>query len=908
MGDNQTELKLLELIDQPVLQRIQDAFSMMTGMAALTTDENGIPVTEGSGFTDYCMKYTRCSPLGKKLCEQCDKFGAEQTMALGKAATYYCHSGLIDFAAPIIANGKRVGCFIGGQVLTTPPQEDKVRETAEELGIDPDLFWESAKKVTIHSKVEIDRAASFLQVISGVLSDIAYGKYLAKVAAVEVERTSNMKTDFLANMSHEIRTPMNAVIGMAEMALREEMSPAARDYINQIKSSGRALLNIINDILDYSKIESGKMELSLVEYEPLSLLNDVASIIMTRLTDKDVELLLDIDPNIPHTLIGDDLRIRQIIINLANNATKFTNHGHVQLVARYDQIDEDTVMLKVAINDTGIGIKEEDLGKLFNSFQQVDSKRNRNVEGTGLGLAIAKNFIGLMEGTIGVESEYEVGSSFHFEIPQKIAEKRPSIKLDHPDKYVIAGFFGREDVQDDFCSDASKLGVRTDIFSGAENPKATVDAWLDMNKGKDTYIIVEQSIFSEEVMSHVNVADYPHVHAIVLADAFADVRQWNHLTYLQIMKKPLSVLNLAAILESENVNFGGLAATESDTGFTAPDATVLIVDDNPVNLTVAEGLMDPLNMHVHTAKSGMDALKMLDETHFDLIFMDHMMPQMDGVETTRIIRRLHPECNNTPIIALTANAVSGMKEMFLNEGMNDFIAKPIEVKVLMSKIRQWLPPEKVQKVGAKTEGAAENTNTASDVPAIPEQLGDLNTKAALTLLGTPKLFWKVYKDYYRVITNKADLIEQYYNDKDWTNYVVEVHALKSASKQIGAEALSKTAADLEAAGNARDTATIDTLTTDMLIKYRSYATLLAPFFEEKEDTSDKPALDEATRQSFFDRMLEAIDNLDIMEMEKVIEEMKAYSLPDDKKENFEKMINAVADFDVDTCEEIVKNW
>ncbi len=909
MSDNQSELKLLDLVDRDTLQRIQDAFSAMTGMAALTTDENGTAVTDGSAFTDYCMKYTRCTPLGKRLCEQCDKFGSEQALALGKASTYYCHSGLIDFAAPIMADGKRIGSFIGGQVLTKAPQEDKIKETALELGVDPDLFWEAAQKVTIHPKAEIDRAASFLETISGVLSDIAYGKYLAKTAAVELERTSSMKTDFLANMSHEIRTPMNAVIGMAEMALREEMSPAARDYINQIKSSGRALLNIINDILDYSKIESGKMELSPVEYEPLSLFNDVASIVMTRLTDKDVELLLDIDPNIPHTLIGDDLRIRQIIINLANNATKFTNHGHVQLVARYEQIDDDNVMLKVAINDTGIGIKKEDLGKLFNSFQQVDSKRNRNVEGTGLGLAISKNFISMMGGTIGVESEYEVGSTFHFEIPQRIAEKRPSIKLDHPDKYVIAGFFGREDVQEDFCSDAAKLGVRTDVMTGSENPKSSVDSWLNMNKDKETYILVEQSIFSEEVMSHVNVDEYPNVHAILLADAFADVRQWNHLPYLQIMKKPLSVLNLAAILESENVNFGGLVANESESSFVAPDATVLIVDDNPVNLTVAEGLLDPLNMKVHTAQSGMDALKKIEETRYDIIFMDHMMPQMDGVETTRVIRRLHPECNETPIIALTANAVSGMKEVFLAEGMNDFIAKPIEVKVLINKVRQWLPPEKIQKASGEEKAESDkNKETSSDTMSVPDKIGDLNLESALSLLGSPKLFWKVCKDYYRVITSKADLIEQYYNNKDWPNYVIEVHALKSASKQIGAETLSKVAADMEAAGNARDTALMDKFTMDMVNKYRSYATLLAPYFEEKAEDTDKPMISDDELKAFFDRMLEAIDNLDIVEMGNVIEEMSAFALPDDKKESFEKLENAVADIDVDVCEEIVKNW
>ena len=275
------ELRLTDLIDTEVLQKIQDGFSDMTGMAALTTDANGVAVTEGSNFSDFCMKYTRTSKVGCARCEQCDRKGSEMALENGTSIIYFCHAGLMDFAAPIMVNGKMMGCFIGGQVLTEAPDPDKMKKIAEEIGVNPEEYFEAAKKVHIVKQEVIDKSAKGLYTLADVLSDMAYNKYLVYQANIELERSGNMKSDFLANMSHEIRTPMNAVIGMAEMALREELPLAAREYINQIKEAGKSLLTIINDILDFSKIESGKMDINEVDYEPMSMVYDVANIVMT---------------------------------------------------------------------------------------------------------------------------------------------------------------------------------------------------------------------------------------------------------------------------------------------------------------------------------------------------------------------------------------------------------------------------------------------------------------------------------------------------------------------------------------------------------------------------------------------------------------------------------------------------
>lgn len=885
------ELRLADLIDTEILQKLQDDFTEMTGMAAIVRDADGVPVTYGSNVPDFCVKYTRTSEEGCARCEQCYQKGAEQVMESGKAAVYFCHAGLIEFIAPIMAGGKFVGSFIGGHVFISTPDPEPLREIAEEIDVDPEEYLEAAGSVNVISQDEIDNAARFLYTIVDALSNMAYNKYLVYQSNIELERSGNMKSDFLANMSHEIRTPMNAVIGMAEMALREELPSAARDYILQIKEAGRSLLTIINDILDFSKIESGKMDIIEDEYEPMSIVYDVANIIMTRLRDKDVELILDIDPSLPNKLFGDSIRIKQVFLNLANNAAKFTSQGKIVIKMDNEEISDGRIQLQISVEDTGIGIKEEDVGKLFQSFQQVDSKRNRNIEGTGLGLAISKRLLDLMEGDIRLKTEYEKGSRFSFVIPQKVVDRTPSINVREPEKILIAGLISNPYVRESLYSDAAALGIDSVRLSSARD-------LLNFSSEKRLVLFIEYPMFTQAVEGFV--LQNPDITAVLLINFDDQVNL--EIPNLLIMKKPIFIMNIATILNGEELYFAE-DMQKKDFDFIAPEAHVLIVDDNAVNLTVAEGLLEPLKMKIETATSGKEAIEKITSFHYDIVFMDHMMPELDGVETTHIIRRFHPEYDNVPIIAFTANAVEGTKEMFCREGMNDFVAKPVEIRMLVSKVKQWLPVEKIQRVfDSRILGKKEKENTSIKV-------GDLDVESAINLLVSEELFWKVLTVFYRGIDKKAKLIQTLVEQENWTDYTVEVHALKNAAKQIGAMSLSEKAAALEIAGNARDLETIYQDTDAMLTQYLDYLPVLEPFCaEEEEDEEGKEEISEVILFECFRDMEDALDDLDMDQMEEAIKKMGQYHYEGWQHEMFGKLKEAVEEIDVETCETILEEW
>ncbi|MCR5218199.1 PocR ligand-binding domain-containing protein [Treponema sp.] len=894
-------LNLTDFINKETLQTMQDAFTNLSGMASVITDPEGEPITRESGFCDFCKNYTRATDKGRKLCSQCYKIGTQTSLTENASITYPCHAGLTYFSAPIMIDGIIVACFVGGQVLTQPPDEKKIKETAKELGIDPDEYYEAAKKINVIPKEKIDRSAKFLFTVSDSLSDIAYGKYTAIKANEELELASQLKSNFLANMSHEIRTPMNAVIGMAELALRENIPIEARNYINQIKSSGRALLTLINDILDFSKIESGKLELQEESYESISLFHDVTNIIMTRIQDKDIELILNINPNLPELLNGDANRIRQILINLLNNATKFTHKGQIRLSVDFDNITTESIMLKVCVEDTGIGIKESDIGKLFKSFEQVDSKRNRNIEGTGLGLAISKRLVDLMGGEIYVKSKYNEGSRFYFSIPQDIQSDKSSVIIKDTNVAVVA-IIHTPYLITQMKKDLSRLKLSSVFLPDNENLKQRIRKLKEEAGDKKIFIFIEEYFICKAFIECLQTS--PDIQGILVSGFFSDISENKNLKIqnLLIIKKPWSVLSLATILNRELGDSDDSPEQEgSSFSFTAPDADILIVDDNPINLTVAEGLLEPLKMKIDTATSGAIALNRIKSKRYDIIFMDHMMPEMDGIECTRVIRSNYPDYANVPIIALTANAVGNVKAMFIKEGMDDFVAKPIEVKTLISKVKQWLPKDKI---------IASNDEVLEMEEIDYPEIADLNVEQAVSRLGSFDLFNKILLEFYRTISKKCEAIENCIKEKDYKSYTIEVHALKSSAKQIGANSLSEMAADLERYGKEMDVPFILAKTPEAFEKYKSYTELLKDYCEKdnEEDKLPKTQASMEEKKEALDSIKEAADNLDLDSIEGLIKKIKGWELGEEEKAIFDKLSEAAENMDCDSCIQVCDQW
>ena len=709
----------------------------------------------------------------------------------------------------------------------------------------------------------------------------------------ELERAAKMKSDFLANMSHELRTPMNAVIGLAEIAQREkDVSPNVRNLLDQISSSGKNLLTIINDILDFSKIEAGKMEIIPEKYEPLSEINDISYIMESRIGEKNINFLFKVDTSLPHELIGDNMRIRQILINLTNNAIKFTDHGMVKIELTCHHISDDEIKLEFHVVDTGRGIREEDLKKLFVSFQQVDSKRNRNVEGTGLGLAISKRLVEAMGGEIGVSSEYGKGSDFWFTVPQKVSNKKRDLVVDDAENKYVFCLNENEFMQAEFTDEMKGFGMDGKLITSLDKYVPT---------GKQDYLFFDSTYYKKEMQDFLEV--HPDVMGIMLCDFDSTFRSDRN--NLRILKKPLSTLAMVLSFNGKTIDQMKFKTRETKyVHFTAPKAKILIVDDNSINLSIAVGLLEPLEVKCSIAQSGQEAIEKLKEESFDLILMDHMMPEMDGVETSREIRQTLPEADDTPIIALTANVMEGSKELFLKAGMVDMLAKPIDVNQLNAKLIKWLPNYLIHEE-KETEPVKEETYG---------QIYDcLDCAKAIKGLGTETLFRKVVEDYYKAGKENMSSIENAYVASDWHNYAIKTHSLKSTSRQIGAYELGDISEKLEFAGKAEDENEIRKYHDTAMNMYQKLLTDLSKYFgassgEKASAAAGRPEISGDRIKEIFGKLKEACDDLDMDGMEECGRQLEGYSHPGNKQAIAEKILDAISKIDTDKVSELMDEY
>lgn len=721
------------------------------------------------------------------------------------------------------------------------------------------------------------------------------------------ERANHTKGDFLANMSHEIRTPMNAIVGMCELILREpNVSESVRDKCFNIQSSGRSLLAIINDILDFSKIESGKMELIETPFNIASTLNDVINMTMTRKADKKIEIIVQADPEIPSGLIGDEIRIRQIIINLMTNAVKFTNEGVVTLKITQSK-QEYGINLKVVVEDSGIGISDENLEKLFESFQQVDTRKNRSIEGTGLGLPICKRLVTQMGGYINVTSKYGKGSRFSFVIPLKVSNPSPFISVKQASTHNVVAYFdfnkfGLPEIRERYADLIENIGEQLRINLLYTDSFGKVRELVEKNEITDCFIGKEEYLQDKEYFNELAT----RVTVVIVQDHLGAVQVPAN---MRCLYKPFYTMSAASALNNENIAFRLSGRNNSSVTFSAPKARVLIVDDNAINLKVAVGLMQPYRMQIMTVDSGKAAIAMLRSKDIDLVLMDHMMPEMDGVEATQIIRQMEGEYyRKLPIIALTANAVNGVREMFIESGFQDFVAKPIELTALDRALKSWLPKEYIQPPvsGEQKAKPSRNMQDAKDSEL-------LSVATGLKYAGDSEdVYYEILDMYVRKGSGKRSYIDKLFEEKDWKNYVIEVHALKSTSLSIGATMLSEAAKRLELAGKAGDYSQIEQEHAALSELYGKVLEEGERIMSEVKGTQAETAVpQEETKEAeagllkeYVGRLQSACDDFDADRVAEIAEEASCYTYQSQAlKPYLERIADAAADFEYDAAAE-----
>lgn len=600
----------------------------------------------------------------------------------------------------------------------------------------------------------------------------------------EAEQANRAKSDFLANMSHEIRTPMNAIIGMSELIIEESRGRKMYDYACDIKTASLNLLGIINDILDLSKVESGKLELIEDKYYIQLLVEEVTNMIKIVAAEHGLQFLTELQPDIPYKLIGDEGRIRQILINLLNNSVKFTRKGYVKLKVSMEPCESADIALVFQVEDTGIGIKQEDLEKIFEEFQQVDTRKNRKVEGTGLGLSLSKRLTHLMNGTITVDSVYGKGSTFTVRIPQKVEDGRT------------------------------------------------------------------------------------------------------------VGQMPISAKDVREKQESM---------------FLVPGYKVLVVDDNKVNLKVAGKMLLEYQFEVDEATSGRDAIRLVKERLYDMILMDHMMPGMDGIETTKIIREECGENGRRPvIIALTANAISGAREMFLSNGFQDFIPKPISKLEVHAVLSKWIPARLKQHIDQEAEELLISEDELAEIYML-----EVNVRKATERKGGS------LDDYLELIElflidgkSKLKLLRRLADEKDYHNYDIETHALKSAAANIGADKLSEEAKQHEFAAKEGRYEFIQENVEQLLSDYAAILSEIRRVLIKKgkivqKDKSQFEQIEKDVLKEKIQTALEALENFQPKETVRQIDSVLEYGLEKGIEERIEEVRMKLKMYEDDEAEELL---
>jgi signal transduction histidine kinase/response regulator of citrate/malate metabolism len=620
------------------------------------------------------------------------------------------------------------------------------------------------------------------------------------IAKMSSEEKSRGKSSFIARMSHEIRTPMNSILGMSELVMRKDISDEVYEYVSIINQAGISLLAITNDILDFSKIESTHFQIEEKKYFFSSLINDVVNMMRIRFMDKPVEFYVYVDADIPARLTGDEIRIRQVLINLLSNAVKYTRQGFVSLDVHYKKIDDTQLELIFTVTDSGIGIKEKDIKNLFNDFSRADNNCDYHIEGTGLGLSIARTLCRAMAGDITVSSEYGKGSIFTARIIQDLDEPKKLASVPHPETIGVLLYEEQR-----LClkySIAAMEGIGIDPVC----PGSLADLIAELERGEYHYAFVPLAK-AEDCITALKKNGSP-VQLIIMME-FGKASPFRNISSIMT---PVYSITIA------NIFNGVIGSTIHHTNFIAPSARVLIVDDIATNLQVAKELMAPYKMEIHTCTQGMEAIEMVKNNYYDIVFLDHMMPEMDGLETAAAIHTLNRSngFQRPSIIMLTANAGSEQRDMFLRNSIDDLLEKPIEIKRLNALLERWTPKEKqIITYGDQTPAMPQATQPCVsrktiDIPQVNVLSGLNNTG------GSMAVYLNILSNFYHEAKDQAEQIKQAAETANVHLYTILIHGLKGSAQSIGADEFSGFTSRIEEKINQGDIRVIEDKTGELL--------------------------------------------------------------------------------------------